>query len=418
MRLLRASFEELRDRYSRVLPSSSMASLATSYDEGGHGIVLRSGPNGKLSVVGPLPGTPASRAGLVEGQSVVEVAGLKYPSLFEAAQAIASSPGGGGSPITLGIEGPGGVTTTLVRVDADAPRGVGGGGAAVAASVQQRHSPVSRYTFTTPKGGKKVASLTIRRFDAGTEMQVADAIREMAADGDVDAWLLDLRGNPGGLVSAASGVAAQILGDGIPFVDVRGSPGQADTLVTAGDSNSWGSGGGKGVRGAVFVLVDRGSASASEMLASCVREQRRGLIVGGKTGGKGVIQGTFAIEGGKGLSLTTATAWPASQGGVQGSWWGGGRGMEPDVSVPGNVPITEIDVDVLMEKFDQYKMVKAAADDERGAAAVAETGGAPSVEEGYVAPRASGSGAYKGGSFRCATYWACGWDDSSPWPSP
>ena len=92
--------------------------------------------------------------------------------------------------------------------------------------------------------------------------------------------------------------------------------------------------------------------------------------------------------------------------------------MEPDVSVPGNVPITEIDVDVLMEKFDQYKMVKAAADDERGAAAVAETGGAPSVEEGYVAPRASGSGAYKGGSFRCATYWACGWDDSSPWPSP
>lgn len=174
--------------------------------------------------------------------------------------------------------------------------------------------------------------------------------------------------------------------------------GVAETLMTLGS--------GAGVHGPVFVVVDGGSASASEMLVSAVRQQGRGLIVGANTRGKGVVQGTFALHRGCGVAITTATVWPV--GGSE--WWGGGRGIAPDVAVAGNLPLDSFDVDGLVLAHG-LRRADAAQDRGTGGTSSATASGRISRDVSAANGVVQGGGEGGRGGFKCPAFWACGWGE-------
>jgi carboxyl-terminal processing protease len=140
-----------------------------------------------------------------------------------------------------------------------------------------------------------VGYMHVSGFNETTEKEVADALDEM---GDLKGLILDLRQNPGGLLSEGVGVADQFLRKGQLIVSHHGrSSPEKRYVATHGD-------GGKDYP--LVVLVNRGTASAAEIVAGAIQDHDRGLIVGETTFGKGLVQTVYPLSENTGLALTTA----------------------------------------------------------------------------------------------------------------
>jgi carboxyl-terminal processing protease len=147
--------------------------------------------------------------------------------------------------------------------------------------------------------------------------QLDELSAQAGADKRLRGLVLDLRSNPGGLLTAAVQIADELLDKG-GIVSTRGRNPVVDTVfnATAGDR----------LRGApVVVLVDAGSASASEVLAAALRDNGRARVVGSRTFGKGSVQTVLPLDNGDAVKLTTARYFTPSGRSIQ------ARGIEPDV---------------------------------------------------------------------------------------
>jgi carboxyl-terminal processing protease len=165
--------------------------------------------------------------------------------------------------------------------------------------------------------------LAISRFQEATGADVIAALTALKASGHLNGLLLDLRGNPGGLLDQAVSVADLFLESG-GIVTIRGRQGAVEDHV-AHKPGTW-----SGFP--IVCLVDAGSASAAEILAGALQDQKRATLVGLQTYGKGSVQTFFDLDDGSGLKLTTARYFTPSGKSLE------GKGITPDHLVDAFAP--------------------------------------------------------------------------------
>ncbi len=195
---------------------------------------------------------------------------------------------------------------------------------------------VTRATVSVPvvaskianAGGTRVAYIALSTFGPQTaHVEVANAIRKQRARG-AKGIVLDLRGNGGGLVGEAQLVASMFL-DGGPIVTTRGRAEPTRTLDAKGDPIA-------GKLPAV-VLVDGGTASASEIVAGALQDRKRAKLVGVTTFGKGVYQQVMPLTNGGALDITVGQYFLPSGRNLGGPGVGRGSGLKPDVRARDNL---------------------------------------------------------------------------------
>ena len=230
-----------------------------------------------MLIVDVISGSPAERAGLRAGDHLVGVGGRSIGGM-------------GVNEAASLLQGPEGSVVTLAILRAPAP--------ARAVTVRREHvevPSVEDVRILDPIAG--VAGLRISSFQKTTATDLEAALRRLEAAG-MRSLIVDLRGNPGGLLSAGVDAADLFLDRGL-VVATRGRCPDEDFNYLANPAGTW--------RMPLVVVIDGDSASASEIFAGAIRDHRRGTIVGTRSYGKGSVQGIFPLDiGGMGMRLTTA----------------------------------------------------------------------------------------------------------------
>lgn len=281
----------------------------------GIGVELMTEPDNTLRVVAPIDDTPAQRAGILAGDLIVAIDGKPLPS-DDSMSPLRGEPG---SKVKLSIVREGKGKPFDVELVRETIR---------IASVKSR--------LLEPGYGY----VRISAFQADTGADFQKQIDALQAKGKLRGLVLDLRSNPGGLLTAAVQVADDLLDKGT-IVSTRGRIPISDTefKATPGDR----------LAGApVVVLVDAGSASASEVLAGALRDNRRARIVGSRTFGKGSVQTVLPLDNGDSVKLTTARYYTPSGKSIQASGIVPDVAFEPDEKPPtlikdGNKTVQAID---------------------------------------------------------------------------
>jgi carboxyl-terminal processing protease len=243
-----------------------------------YGLGILVGPrNGLLTVIAPLAGTPAARMGIQPGDVISTIEGepTETMSLDEAVQK---------------LKGPKGtqVRITIARRGIDKPIEM----AVTRAEIPQ--TTVRETYMITPTTGY----VQVTEFGRGTGNEMAEAIDKLKGQG-MKQLLIDLRNNGGGLLDPAIEISEELLPEGSTIVETRGRTrdSQQTYRVTGRRSH---------FDMPVVVLVNEGTASASEIVAGAVQDHDRGLIVGEPSWGKGLVQTVYNLAYGTGLALTTA----------------------------------------------------------------------------------------------------------------
>jgi carboxyl-terminal processing protease len=258
----------------------------------GLGVELKLDKEG-LRLIGVIRGGPAWEAGLKVGEVIVKVNGrsVKGLTLDEAANRLQGTEG---TTVELEVQRPDGTNRALRLV--------------------RRHVEVESVT-----GGKLVdlaqgiAYLRLSGFQKTSTEELDQAIGALSRQG-MKALVLDLRGNPGGLLNVAVEIAERFIDSGL-IVSTRGRAQGQTQFYNAGGRVRW--------RMPLYVLVDRDSASASEILAGALQDHHRAVVLGARTYGKGSVQSIFSLRSAPaGLKLTTAKFYspldrPYSEQGVQ-----------------------------------------------------------------------------------------------------
>ena len=241
-----------------------------------YGVGMQVGPrNNKVIVIAPFTGAPAYRAGIRPGDVIIAVDGKPTDNLST-------------SDVAEMLKGPKNTTVkiTVLREGSDKP---------IDFSVVRDEIP--RYSvdvhFMIRPG---IGYIHVSGFQETTEHEVAAALDELGPD--LKGLILDLRQNPGGLLSEGVGVADKFLKKGQVIVSHHGRN-SAEKIYKAAHGN-----GGKDYP--LVVLVNRGTASAAEIVAGAIQDHDRGLIVGETTFGKGLVQTVYPLSENTGLALTTA----------------------------------------------------------------------------------------------------------------
>ena len=240
-----------------------------------YGVGMTVGPrNNKVIVIAPFVGTPAYRAGIRPGDIIVAVDGKPTDNMST------------GDVADL-LKGPKGTTVhiSIQREGAEKPLEF-----AVVRDEIPRYS-VDLHFLVRPG----IGYMHVAQFNETTEHEVAQALDEM---GDLKGLILDLRQNPGGLLSEGVGVADKFLRKGALIVSHHGrSSPEKRYVATHGNG---------GKEYPLVVLVNRGTASAAEIVAGAIQDHDRGLIAGETTFGKGLVQTVYPLVENTGLALTTA----------------------------------------------------------------------------------------------------------------
>jgi carboxyl-terminal processing protease len=278
------------DQYSTFLPPNRYKNLRqdTEGEFGGVGVTLapgtiddtRPGMPPYPTIESVVPRSPADMAGLTLDDRVVSIDGAPTA---DAGHELANATTFEGK-----LRGPSGtrVTLSIVRAGWKEPR-----------PISLVRAQVKLPTVTQRVIEPRIGYLQITRFAEATAQDAQAALAKLRAQGALDALVLDLRGDPGGLVDQSVAVADQFL-DGGTIVTIRGRGGQVEQQSAHK--------GGAAIGVPVILLVDHGTASASEILAAALRDHGRAKLVGTPTYGKGTVQTFFDLEGGAGLKLTTA----------------------------------------------------------------------------------------------------------------
>ena len=261
----------------------------------GIGVEIQRLPDGTLRVIAPIDDTPAVRAGIKAGDLIVAVDGVPLTPSDEEATSLR---GEAGTTVALTVLRDGATEPLVIKVERQTIR---------IASVRTK--------MLEPGYGY----LRISTFQADTAAEferLLDGLNEQTG-GQVRGLVLDLRSNPGGLLTAAVQIADALLDDGT-IVSTRGRIAISDAVFSATPGDR--------LRGApVVVLVDAGSASASEVLAGALADNGRAVVMGSRTFGKGSVQTLLPLDNGDSVKLTTARYYTPSGKSIQ------ALGIVPDV---------------------------------------------------------------------------------------
>ena len=275
---IRGMLASLDDPYTRFLDPKEFKEMQidTSGELMGVGIQLSLDKETKeLIVVAPIEGTPASRAG-VQPQDVIVTIDGKTTKGMTTEDAVKLIRGPEGSKVTLGLRRKDtilDVPLTRARIEIHAVKSA----------------------LNTAPNGSKVGYIRLKQFNANESREMRDAIRSLEDKG-ADGYVLDLRSNPGGLLEASIDIARQWLNEGT-IVSTRTREGIRDVRRATGSAVT---------EKPMVVLIDQGSASASEILSGALKENNRAQLVGQKTFGKGLVQAVRGLADGSGMTVTIA----------------------------------------------------------------------------------------------------------------
>jgi carboxyl-terminal processing protease len=233
--------------------------------------------NDQVTVITPLEGTPAARLGVRAGDVIAEVEGVTTDDLSL-------------DEVVKRLKGPKGTTVNIKikRIGMKEP---------IPLSIVRAAIPtnsISNVLMVRPG----VGYIRIKDFTSTTVRELDEAIAKLKEQG-MQKLVLDLRMNPGGLLDAAVGVSDHFLEKGQMIVYTKGrTPDSAQEYVAPGKHLRFDQ--------PIVVLVNRGSASASEIVAGAIQDHDRGLVVGETSWGKGLVQSVYTLQYGAGLALTTS----------------------------------------------------------------------------------------------------------------
>lgn len=300
------------DPHSAYLNAKQAQRFEDLSDGGYAGIGIESDERdpSRIRVVAPFDGTPAQRAGLRAGDYIIAINGIPVDNEDENADPnrLRGKPG---SKVVLTVERAGVATPfelTVIRENI------------AIQSVRAR--------WLEP--GYAYFRISAFQGDTGLEFRRQwQALQSSAGETKTKGILLDLRSNPGGLINAAVEVADEFLSN-VPVVSTKGRNALTDTRYFAKTGEQF-----PGLP--VVVLIDAGSASASEILAGALQDNKRATIVGSRSFGKGSVQNIFRLDNGDAFKLTTALYYTPDGRSIQGG------GIEPDVLFSGNTKASVIE---------------------------------------------------------------------------
>ena len=286
--------------------------------------------NGFITIATVLKGGPAAEAGIQAGDIIVSVDGTSTAGMT-IDQVIAEIQGKTGTSVTLGIYRPPAAftatttTTTSVSTQVTTQAPTAKGPADLPPGGSDKQFSLVRREVTEPQldsklitaNGKKVADITLYIFSTGAGEAVRAAVKQAVETDKVAAVILDLRGNGGGLLNEGIAVASVFVPQGV-IVTTRGlhSP-----------SHSYDATGGAFADVPLCLLVDRHTASASEIVAGALQDYKRATLVGETTFGKGLVQEIEPLADGAAVKVTTAEYFAPKDRNIN------KKGIAPDVPV-------------------------------------------------------------------------------------
>ena len=275
---IKGMLASLDDPYTRFLDPKEFKEMRidTSGELMGVGIQLSLDKDTKeLIVVSPIEGTPASRAGVQSQDVIVSIDGAPTKGMTTA-DAVKLIRGPEGTSVVLGLRRKGeilNVPLTRARIEINAVKSA----------------------LNTAANGSRIGYIRLKQFNANASREMRAAIQDLEGQG-AQGYVLDLRSNPGGLLEASIDIARQWLNKGT-IVSTRTREGIRDVRRATGSAIT---------DKPMVVLIDQGSASASEILSGALQENERAQLVGQKTFGKGLVQAVRGLSDGSGMTVTIA----------------------------------------------------------------------------------------------------------------
>jgi carboxyl-terminal processing protease len=268
----------LDEPFTRLLRPEQYRSLKvnTAGELSGVGLQIGVKADSKsIEVIAPIAGSPAAQAGILPHDVIVEIDAVPTSELTLDTAAVRMR-GAKGTNVSL-----------LIQTADKSPREI------ILIRQKIELNPVTAELHT--ENGRKIGYLRLAQFSAKAAQELGDNITKFKQQG-ATGYVLDLRNNPGGLVQAGVEIARQWLNDGaiVYTVDRKGAIDEIDANGTALTDAP------------LAVLVNEGTASASEILAGALQDNGRATLIGTKTFGKGLIQSLFDLPNGSGLAITVA----------------------------------------------------------------------------------------------------------------
>lgn len=289
----------LLDPYSSFLSTSELSEVESQIEGNFVGLGIALEPHKvPLKVINVIPNGPAMEAGLLPGDQIVEVGSVRCEDV-------------GAERAADLLRGPERSNVRLLVSRSD--------GTSFERVVARRRVEVpSVENARVIENGAGVAYLRISSFQKTTAAELDEALWNLHRQG-MQSLIVDLRGNPGGWLDAAVAVADRFIHEG-KIVSTRGKNGVENQTYTANRSGTW--------QVPLIVLIDHESASASEILAGAIADNRRGILIGSTSYGKGSVQGLFHTKTlSSGIRLTVSKFYSPSDTAIS------DRGVKPNIAV-------------------------------------------------------------------------------------
>ena len=320
---LKGMLQSLEDPYSNYMTKDEFASFLqqTSGTYAGIGVVVTPGEDNIITVVSPIEGTPGEKAGIKSGDKILKVDGIEFPAdkMDEAVKVMK------GDPNTN-------VVLTLLRTDKESKNQI--------FDLEITREIIRLVTVKSNIIDDNIGYINITSFDDLTYKDFKAELDKLGRK-NIEGLIIDLRNNPGGLLDRCVQIADELLGEGV-VVYTQTKDGKK-TYENSGKSM---------VDYPLVLLVNGGSASASEILAGAIKDHKRGTLIGTTTFGKGVVQRIKDLDDGSGLKLTISEYFTPNGVNIH------GIGIEPDIVVELPEGVEEIGVENLKEDTQLKKAIE------------------------------------------------------------
>ena len=310
---IRGLLGALNDPHTRFVepPQAELDKSGYEGKFGGIGAYISTDEDGRPFISAVIPGNPAEAAGLMDGDAILAVDGEDVQGLTQ-------------DEVVLKIRGPIDTVVTLTVQRAGAVNPI---------EIRVRRAEIKLPTVSwEPIDGGQVAHIKLEFFASPTSQELEEALHEIAMM-DIAEIILDLRANRGGLLSSAGEVAGQFIDGGVLLYERRRGDNSGSEIIE--EAYMIPRMRGTETKAALVVLVDAGTASASEIVAGAIQDYARGILIGEATFGKGSMQYVHELSDGSSLHVTAAHWLTPNKRPINGT------GLAPDIEVA----LTQDDLD-------------------------------------------------------------------------